>query len=329
MPGCGTRWRGWSAGSRIAANLGTFDQHFADVIEAWLQGRILAQYEAARRMVEVAPNSEIALVLLAQAALMIDRPRETIETLERVDLERIPVDFQHWIAVTHGEALHLMGDYGAQLESARRLRADRPGNPGLINQEAMALAALGRTEELLPAIEAVQSRAYGAALELRAHGHHEAMRELLSRAERLFRDRLAAAPDDDAARRELAYILYLAGEWDEAESIFRALAAKAPESLLLLGMAGVTAALRGDLETADEVSSRIARAGGTRASGAPAYWRARIAGALGDRERTIQLLRESFDLGNQLLPQAIHTTPEFAIVGGFSFFGERGWVGDR
>lgn len=305
------------------ATLGAFDQHFVDLIEAWHRGRILAQYEAARRMVEVAPHSEIALVLLSQAALMIDRPHETLETLARIEMERIPTDFKHWIASTLGDALHLTGDYEAQLELARRLRADRPANPALINQEAMALAALGRTEELLPAIESVRSRAYGAALELRAHGHDEALAGLLARAERLFRGRLAAEPDDDEVRRQLAFILYLAGEWEEAGSIFRELSARDPGSLLLVGMSGVNAALLGDREAALETADQIVRVTGSAGTAvATTYWRARIAAALGDRERTVQLLRESFDHGNTLIPQAIHQAPEFAIIHDTSFLGD-------
>lgn len=300
--------------SRHRAELGPFDTHFADLVEAWLQGKIPAQYDAARRMVEVAPSSELANFLLAEAALMLDRPSETLEIIARMDPDRLPVDFQAWMATTWTTALHLTGDYEAELELVRHLRAERPGSPLLLNQEVAALAALGRTTELLPLIEATESRAYGAILELKAHGYHEEAREILAHAELLFRNRLAAVPGDAATRQGLALTLYLSGKWEEAEQIFRALAAEAPERLTFTGFVGLLAALRGDREVAEEIAAELARAGGSDRNAGPTFWRARIAAALGERDLAIQLLRLSFDKGNQYIPQTRHTIPEFIML---------------
>lgn len=298
--------------ARARTELVPFETHYTDYLEALVQGRIPAQYEAARRMVETTPGSEIARYVLAEVALMMNRPHETIETLAQIDPTRVPPDFQVWIATTTANALHMIGDYHAELDLARRVRAGRPGSRLMIENELAALAALGRTAELEPLIDLNPSLVYRAGAELQAHGHPVAAQGIVARAETLLRDRLKATPDDTRTRYDLALAWYLTGRWEEAHRIIERLAAEEPGSLTYAGMLGTLAALRGDRREAEEISAELVRAGGSRPSPGRTYWRARIAAALGERDLAVQLMRQSFDQGNHFTLQLWHWIPELA-----------------
>lgn len=298
-----------------------FDRYFIDLVRALAEGRIAGEYEAVRRMVEVAPGSDLALFMLAQSALLMNRPAEALDVIARIRKDLVPPDFQVWMANTSATAFHKIGRYEEELELVRHVQAARPGTPLLINNEFAALAALGRIEEVqaraeagifqVPTAFSAWNVIYTAALELDAHGHQKAARELARRAEPIIRRQLAQQPADPRLRGYLAQILYLNGDLVAAEELFSALAAESQEGRLYnRGFAGVLAALRGERARAEAIAAELARDTSPYTFGAPTFWQARIAAALGEDDEAVDLLREAFARGYRTSTEVWHTIPE-------------------
>ncbi|UCC74138.1 MAG: hypothetical protein JSV86_06145, partial [Gemmatimonadota bacterium] len=276
--------------------------------DAMLRGDWAGTLRAARQAAELAPAWAVAHYAVALSALRVNRPREAVEVLERIDPERGAMRgwVPYWSVLT--AAHHVLGDHRRELEMARRGRRQYPDLLSTLSYEVEALAALGRVAELSERLDesftlppqsgwtpaGVMRRA---AIELRAHGHPEAAREVLERAIAWYR----ARPSDEAATRGrrygLARALYLAEQWGEAQSLFEGLAAERPESLNYKGYLGVLAARRGEREGALRIEAQLRRLDRPYLFGDHTYWRACIAALLGERERALSLLRDAFAQG--------------------------------
>jgi predicted Zn-dependent protease len=136
-----------------------------------------------------------------------------------------------------------------------------------------------------------------AAVELRAHGHREASLAVAARAVEWLRSRPAGTAATTARREDLANALYLMEQWEDARSLFSALAAEDPERVTFLGPLGTIAARRGDAAEARAVSEKLRHSTQPHLFGSHTYWRACIAALLGERQAAVDLLRESFAQG--------------------------------
>lgn len=300
-----------------------FDRHFLDMKRADLVGDRAADYRAGRRLLEVAPASELALYLFGAAALGFNRPAEAVDALRRIDTEQSAVDWDLY-GTRLTAALHLAGDYPGELAEAQRVRAHRPGLLRAIGDEARALAALGRTEEVLYLLDRAlmlsaqpgatpAGIARDAAEELAAHGHAEAAGEALARALAWYRTHTLPPPGTEAQRYDLARVLYRTGRWDEAEQLFRELSKHAPERVDYIGYLGVVAMRRGLVREADRISARLSRLDNPYLSGANTLWRARIAAVAGRQDEAIELLRAAFAEG-QGYWLLLHSDPDLASL---------------
>jgi hypothetical protein len=104
----------------------------------------------------------------------------------------------------------------------------------------------------------------------------------------------------------------LAGRPDDAWRSATRAAAAAPGDPVALGALGVAAARRGDVATARRADSLL-RAPVAYSLGFPSLARARIAAALGEGERALALLRESFADG-LWYPDLPHSDPAFSAL---------------
>jgi tetratricopeptide (TPR) repeat protein len=158
-----------------------------------------------------------------------------------------------------------------------------------------------------------------AALELRAHGHKEESLAVAQRAMDWYR---ALPPEESAARgvRFALGITYVVGEhWDRALPLFEALVAENPDEVDHQGVLGVLAARRDDREEALRRSESLVGLANPYDHGREQYWQACIAAQLGDIERAMILLRESyargrpFDVGLHIDPwlEPLHEYPPF------------------
>jgi hypothetical protein len=89
----------------------------------------------------------------------------------------------------------------------------------------------------------------------------------------------------------------LAGRIEEARAILDALVAEQPEDIEVRGVRGVIAAIGGDSAQAVEDVGWLENLGRPYLYGTHLFYCGAIVGALGERERAVDLLREAFAEG--------------------------------
>jgi tetratricopeptide (TPR) repeat protein len=290
----------------------------------WMLAVIAENSEEANRAItraaDLAPDR--FLYLRAETLRWLNRPAAIVKLLARAGPSS-PYrsdGVQYW-ALT-AESYHQLGRHRRELEIAARMRRYQPARLQGLRVEIRALAALGRTSEVLARLDtavsfppdahvSVGSLMRQTAEELRAHGHAEAASKALDRTIAWHLGRPPEEAEKVNHRFELARALYLAGRLEEAESLFRLLAAQDPNNLPEYeGSLGVIAARRNDRVMAETFLSALER---QRLSSTPPpkyamYAQARIVALLGDPARAVRLLREA--LGGQGLD--LHMDADFA-----------------
>jgi tetratricopeptide (TPR) repeat protein len=189
-----------------------------------------------------------------------------------------------------------------------------------MHTEVLSLAALGQIKAVQSLLDEALALApqplwtYGsvaanAALELRAHGHSEAARDLIQRAIEWYSNRLSEEPGQSDLRYGLARCSYWAERWGEARELFAGLLAEVPDSgapwrgigtasdFDYLGFLGVVAAREGHRNEALRISQRLEAIERPYLFGHPTLWRAKIAALLGERERAVGLLQAAISQG--------------------------------
>jgi tetratricopeptide (TPR) repeat protein len=298
--------------SRARSRLAPLDRHILDWVLSNTRGDTQGGLEAIRNAAEVAPGSE-ALLLLGMSAIGANRPAEALDALAKLDPERGLARgfFLYWSYVTG--ALHILGSYDEELEAARRGRQQYPDHPSMLELELRALLVLGRHEEVDSLFDVLVSLPrhpywdpgevmHRGALEARAHGDEELASALLNRSLEWFRARPPDEATTESHRYDYARTLYWAGALSEAETLFRELQQEAPDSIAFHGYLGSLAARMGNRERALEMSESLNALDRPYLFGHIAYWQARIAAILGERERAMALLRQAMAEGFQFDP---------------------------
>jgi tRNA A-37 threonylcarbamoyl transferase component Bud32/tetratricopeptide (TPR) repeat protein len=272
-----------------------------DFVMAMGRWNLPAGYEAARCMAHAAPGSDDAKREVALFALRLNRPGEAIELLRDLDPDRGLMkqwgEGAYWGYLS--VAYHRLGDYEGELEVVREGRQRYPGNLRLLSAEARAVAALGRLDDVAATLEAMRSlpsrEALGwlgwhlgeVAVVLRTHGHRDAAHEFFDESIAWYQSR---PQDTEESRWDLAWVLYQAERWGEAQRLYEELAEEYPENTTYLAALGKLAARRGDREDAVRISEELRSLGGTPQD---TLWetleRAKIAAVLGDREEAMTL----------------------------------------
>lgn len=280
----------------LAGRMTPYDRATVD----WLTAESrLAALGAARRMAEVGP-SYVGYYLVALHTLELNRPAEALEVLDRRDVgSMLGPDWPPYWRVRI-EALHSLGRHEEELEAARLAQAQHPGVPFLAGAELPAMAALGRSADVLErglALFGVGPAGVGPLLEvadeLHAHGHPESAEILWTRLAEALRSRVEQDDADRARYAGLVELLERLGRDAEARDVLEALANR--DSLLYMEHLGILAARRGAREEAEATLSWLADRPEVEPGGAHLRARARIAAELGDADRALELLRR--DLG--------------------------------
>lgn len=283
-----------------------------DVLQARVRGDHAAGYRAHLRAPEIAPGT-FAHWGLANSALWVNRPRESVRVALELDPERGELRgwFFYWRDLA--EAYHRLGRHREELSTARRARELFPGDAAALQLEVRALAALGRMRELERLAEreieltaAPEDLLLNAGLELRAHGQTRAGDEFVRRSleKRTIRSWQLGRP-----RLIRAKAHYILGEHDEAERLTRAHLSEFPESLDAQGLLGVIAAARGDEDEALAMSRRLKTLDRAYVRGVPTWWRARIAAVLGRPDDAVQLIEQAWSEGMYLW-RSVHVEPD-------------------
>ena len=218
------------------------------------------------------------------------------------------------------EAYHMNRDYKAQLKVAREGERRFPGVLQFYSQEAGALAALGRLDEIERVIQArgaVQGGVrsgwwletmFSTTSELRAHGHREASLKVAEGIVAWCRERPPAEAAD--YRGEVMSALIFAERLSEAKAIADVLLAENPDDIDLRLAAGMLAARLGDAAQARRIEAELAALTTPYLYGGHTLSRACIAAQLGEEDRAVTLLRDAFGQGLQF---SIHIHRELCL----------------
>lgn len=269
-----------------------------------MRGNNAEAYRLIREVGELAPTNPQINYLIGHDAIKVNRPGETVEVYSQIDPVYSGSIVNSWRIGILCSALHMLGYYERELQEARRGQEYYPDLLSLREDEVRALAALNQIEEVKKVINECLSIATSsssldpgsimcvAAAELRVHGHKEEAQEIAERAVVWYQSRLTGG-----YRYSLARSFYLAEHWQEAETIFEVLSAENPGNIDYIGYLGTLAARRGDRERALRISKELKRIERPYLFGSHTFWRACITTLLGERERAVALLRESFAQG--------------------------------
>ena len=282
-------------------------RHLLDYVSAVRAEDWDAAYRAMRAASELSPAA--FSVRFAQKAIERNRPLEAIAMLRRTALDSIyRADVRgYWYALTH--ATHIAGEHRTELALARQARHYSPQSAHAVYQEVAALAALGRVAAVRASMDTLLALRMDdwftppvamemVAIELRAHGHDEAAAEQLHRAIAWHHARPNAEQGTQERREHLARLLYRAGRWADADTLFGVLVRDYatsrgyPDNTEYLAYLGMIAAHRGNRARAREIAVTLKSR--ERAQPVPGQeavvYRAKIAALLGDRDEAIRLL---------------------------------------
>jgi TolB-like protein/tetratricopeptide (TPR) repeat protein len=300
------------------------------------RGDLAAAYRTAHLLADARPRSEVWAEQLARDALDFERPRETVEVLERLHPDRGAlrgrVSYYNWLT----NAYHLLGDHERELQAAVRARRQFPANLAALRMELVARAALGQgrvVTDQLSVIDAlppdpIRRKATvmrEIALDLAAHGDSVAARAAFSSTLRWLASRPTAERTTEYMRFERARTLEAAGFRDSARAAVEPLARSHPGIEDYLGLVGVLAAQRGDTAEAVRTDAVLESLEGARRRGRASYWRACIAARRGQREAAVDLLGRALSDGyvfNGLFFLSAHLEPSFAVLRGYAPFEE-------
>jgi serine/threonine protein kinase/tetratricopeptide (TPR) repeat protein len=280
-----------------------------DYMLASFQGRHREAWRHVMQAARLAPGSGLVNYLILWEAAEMNYPRMAVEVSEEMGgpgkFQRHGIMALFWYG-NLTDALHKLGDYQRELDVAREAREHFPDVVYSWKDEARALAALGRIEEVNQVLEECPSTSptwwitvgdllIGTARELRAHGYVDAAQEVADRAVEWSRKlQFELYPGEDA-RMYVARSLYVAERWEEARGAFDALAREHPESAYYLGAKGRVAARLGDRDEALRVFDELQTIDRPYIFGKQDYASAQIASILGDYEQAVVLLAKAFD----------------------------------
>ena len=287
-------------------------------------------YRAIRDAADLAPLHYSYRV--AMRASNLSRPREALDALLGPGMDsahrRDAQNYWHMLALSY----HQLGEYGNELDAARRARSHLPESRSAMSQEIRALTALGNSDGVrarLDTLLAMPREGWShpawamirAAEELRVHGQARAAREVAERAVDWHRSRPAEERNTPVRRWNLAYTLYFLERWEEVEAITAPLVAEFPNDEDYLGLLGAAAARRGNRVIAEAIAARLAGLPGVVAvpGKTTIINRAKIAALLGDKARAVSLLKDAYGEAGTL---ELHTDIDFEDLRDYAPFQE-------
>jgi tetratricopeptide (TPR) repeat protein len=291
--------------------LSPYEGMFVDYMGAGMRGNNTEQLRVLRLMEGAAPDDDVVKYLIGLQALALNRPRETVAAISTVVYELKDSAFyaRSWGFSLSAWALHLLDEHEEELEILRRAREIYPDIISLRADEARALVALGRLDDVAALIDETlaASGSFGtpagvmseASVALRVHVGHEEAIEMAARAIAWRREKLEGktVADDWWGHFYMADDLCAAERWQEARGLFLQLASERPDDLDLKGCLGVLAARLGDHDEARATLEDLRRLDDPYLFGNNTYWAACIAAQLGERERAVELIRQALAQG--------------------------------
>jgi serine/threonine-protein kinase len=291
--------------------LSEYELAYFDFLRAILERDVRATLDATQRMRAAAPRSPFPVYLQANELTIAGSPRRALAELETLDPLSGGLRGRIYIYGYYHDALHALGEHDRALEVAQRGRLQYPNRLFTAQIHLVALAALGRTSEVMRLLDSAEAMppdsrtslsdiATAVLWEARSHGHQDLVRAAASWLE----TRLQRSPAG-AAHAPLADVYAATGQWDRLARHADSLIAATPADPLALHLGALAAAKRGDRATALELEARLTQAADREQAASLSIdgrgrdrWdailraRADVAAALGDFARATSLLRE-------------------------------------
>ena len=247
-----------------------------------------------RKAEKLAPRDMTIKYLIGVNSRSQNLPQITVDTYAELGYERMAEYIRgDWGFGVLASALYMLGEYEEALDVIHFSRQHFPDQSSNLRYEAILHAARGQIQEVNRVIDesfnlsgsASGSVMRDAAIALRAHGHKEAAHEVLRRALEWYDSRISGDH-----RYSIAQVLYLDEQWIEAQQNFEQLYREYPDNQKYQGYLGVVAARLENREEANRILEELYN------KGRP-HWCARIAAVLGEHQRALDLLRESYGQG--------------------------------
>ena len=304
------------------ADLSTGERLFLDSVQAWLRGDEEAGLRSARQVVSFHKTWDW-IYQNANEAVTNNYPQEAVDLLTQLD--PFAEGFKNWSINYWGvltTAHDMLGNYKQELKEVRRCRKQFPESAEALSYEAWPLAALGRTKDLQnlfresAALPTESGNSPGdimliAGRELQAHGFKEDAVRVLNQALEWFEGRPDQEKTSAENRFSRAGTFYILGKWDEAKVLFEELHTDTPDDVNYLGALGAVAVQLGNEEEALKISKQLEEDQRPYLFGNPAYWRARIAALLGDKEGAVNLIRQATKQGYTYEHLHLHPCEDF------------------
>ncbi len=289
--------------------LNLFERHMLDAFVARFQGNYAESLEFFRQAETLAPEDYVLNYLIGFEAIRLNRPQETVDTFKKIEIPEFVNSYEvgAWRFKVIAKAHHILGEYLKEFENISQGQDYFPDNISLHVGRVRALAALGRVQEVVEAIEksltlTQQPEAPGeimleAAQELRAHGYLNESKEIANRAVSWYQSRVSEEAVGEKQRSDLAFALYVAEQWENSKKLFKNLAEEHPGNMEYRAFLGRLAARLENRKEALKISDELAKIEQPYLFGAHTYSRACIASLLGEQEQAVVLLREAFTQG--------------------------------
>ena len=290
---------------------------------------------------ELLPRTSGALASVAAAANWANRPATALRLLRQID-PKVDLAYSsdtahvgYWGNITG--ALHMLGRHTEELATADRM----PGSAPLTRAwyRASALAALGRPTAALTVLDSALPLpvetvnniglapftdgrpqydatpgwiAWWVACELAVHGDTIASRQAVMRSVAWYRSRPADERATFEERLVMSWVLEMAGQIADADTLARHLLADDSTNVDVVGELASLAARRGDTVRADSLDRWLAAQPVARAGWSADVYRAHLAALLGRRDDAVARVREALDHG--AWPTWIHIDPALATL---------------
>jgi tetratricopeptide (TPR) repeat protein len=290
----------------ISATLTPYHRAYLDYVQALVAGDNERALVAIRRAAETAPGSR-AWYNYGMQSMWTNRPQQAVTALSTLDPERGAMRewMMYWYQLT--SAYQMLGEHEQALAAARRAQRLYPERRTYaLYLQTRALAALGRIEELDELLDELanasdpnvvrQAMVYSALI-LRTNGHTDAAENVLRRATEWFESRPSSETVTEGHRWWYVWTLFLAGRVEEAVDLCSVLVEDYPEDAGYRGNRGYFAAVAGDTTQALRDAEWLANNDDPYLQGSHTFQLACLAAALGDHERALELLRQSYAEG--------------------------------
>jgi len=245
-------------------------------------------------------------------AYCLNRPQEAIEALESIDPEKgwIRTWSYYWFMLA--SAYHSLGNHEREMTVVTKGRQIFPIALNLLDAEIQALAATGRTDEVMKRLmdgTAIKPQAHWeivwnagvlmqtAGEEFRVHGHEEKALKCFDQSVSWYKGR--NAEEMMPLRFDYAQALAKSRQYDSAANLMIQLVAEKPDSIDYQGWLGIIAAKHGDHVLAAKVFQWLQDLKRPYMLGSNTYYQACIAASLGEKDRAVELLKKSFQQGRQ------------------------------